>query len=419
MASPPPPILAAEPRPRRLPDWIDAYVEMTKDDRSPEMFRKWAAIATLAQVLERKVWAETFEVVFPNMYIFLVGPSGAGKTVAFAPAIHMLDKWEDNRIAPTRVSIQSLMDAMANNQVRILLPRQKDMYMYHSLRVFVSELGVFMHIYDSLMAANLTDIWDGTSPKYEESKRTGNIKHNIANPTISILASTTPEHLQRILPDGAWSEGFMSRTMIIYSEAATEWKSMFTKKRQKKLGLPQGDKLKEDVAHDLVQINNILGEIEFTEEAMMKLDEWDRGGREPLPLHPKLRTYCERRGHQLVKLCQIASVSRSATKQITVSDFDRALGWLLEAERALPDAFKQMSYSGDKAVMDEGRFYVVQETAKRKGPIPDHNLAQFLSNKTSVQNVSRLIEMMTRLKMISVKFDGKVRLVDADPTYRP
>lgn len=40
-------------------DWITDFVASTETMRSPDSFRLWGGIATIAAVLERRVWTET------------------------------------------------------------------------------------------------------------------------------------------------------------------------------------------------------------------------------------------------------------------------------------------------------------------------------------------------------------------------
>src|SRR6058998_1960543 len=76
---------------RRLSSWIDEFVEYTSHIDSPEIFRRWTAITTIAAVLEQKVWGWTTDYVYPNMYTFLVGHPGVGKTRTIKAAQKMCE----------------------------------------------------------------------------------------------------------------------------------------------------------------------------------------------------------------------------------------------------------------------------------------------------------------------------------------
>src|SRR5437867_4059065 len=75
---------------RRTKSWIEDFVKFTASIESPEIFRRWTAITTIAAVLEQKVWAWTNDVIYPNMYTFLVGHPGVGKSRTINEARKML-----------------------------------------------------------------------------------------------------------------------------------------------------------------------------------------------------------------------------------------------------------------------------------------------------------------------------------------
>src|SRR5947207_2880446 len=70
---------------RRLcQSWIDSFVNHTANLESAPIWRRWAAIATIGAVLEQKVFVTTSSPLYPNLYVFLVGDAGLGKTRAIA-----------------------------------------------------------------------------------------------------------------------------------------------------------------------------------------------------------------------------------------------------------------------------------------------------------------------------------------------
>ena len=62
-------------------DFVDAFVALTDERPSPELFRKWAAITTLSGALEKRVWCMTKAgPQYANLYTMLVAPPGIGKS---------------------------------------------------------------------------------------------------------------------------------------------------------------------------------------------------------------------------------------------------------------------------------------------------------------------------------------------------
>lgn len=65
---------------RKLDNWIEGFMEYTDHLPSPELFRKWSAIAAVAAALERRCWVHTMgSNLYPSMYIVLVAPPGGGE----------------------------------------------------------------------------------------------------------------------------------------------------------------------------------------------------------------------------------------------------------------------------------------------------------------------------------------------------
>src|SRR6266436_9736192 len=73
-------ILSPASAPRRLPDWIEAFVAYTSGLPTPLIIRKWAAISAVAAALERKVWINSLNTeLYPNLYVMVMAPPGIGK----------------------------------------------------------------------------------------------------------------------------------------------------------------------------------------------------------------------------------------------------------------------------------------------------------------------------------------------------
>src|SRR5688500_3476068 len=107
---------------RKLPSWIDGFCEYTSIFPSPDIFRRWAAISIISSVLERKVWLRAFGTeTYPNMYIVLCGPPGAGKGI-IPHAERFIRTIPESHIAPSATSPQALTDALNDARRSIARP---------------------------------------------------------------------------------------------------------------------------------------------------------------------------------------------------------------------------------------------------------------------------------------------------------
>jgi hypothetical protein len=367
---------------------------------APEIFRKWAGIGVLSSVLERRVWNQTGKgVLFPNLYIVLVGPPGTGKSLVVSFSEKVIRAVQDIHVAPSSVTAASLVDTLQLAIRKILHPT---FFQFNSLAVMSSELQNFLPAYETTFMGMLTKLYD--CELYEERRRTGKVQHiRIDNTHLSLLAGTTPSYLSSLLPEGAWDQGFTSRTIFVFSEAPEGVGEIF----QEEEDFDYNEQLLQDLIADLKGILHLVGQVQWSLPAKKAIQKWANDGRPPVPEHGRLTHYNTRRTTQVLKLGLIASVARNNDMLVEPQDFDMALAWLLEAERVMPDIFRQMSTTVESRSMEDARFYLKQVSVKLNGPVPEHFLLAFLKDRIPSQHLAKVIEIMVKSRMLKASYkDG-------------
>lgn len=375
-----------------MTDWINEFVAATEGINSPEIFRKWGAIYALSAAMERKVWVRTGgSDMFPNLYVIFVAPAGVGKSESTWRAREVITSLEDHFIAPSSVTKASLIDALAAAKRVATQPLPDEPLRFNSLPIVSNELGVLIPKYDMEFMAALTDLWD--CKPYEETRRTKELKIKIEKPQLGLLAACTPDYLRTTLPEGAWEQGFLSRTMLIFS-GETTYKDMFDES-------DEDDKLA-GVKASIKDRGKIVGKMEFTAGAKEAFRNWHKNKCEPAPKHPKLTSYSTRRPVHLVKLSMIASMSESTSLIITQEHILRALDWMVEIEHFMPGIFKAMVTGGTSKIIEECYFYLYTEYNKAgKSPISEYRLHRFLMEKAPfAHQIPQIIELMKSSKLI-------------------
>lgn len=372
---------------RRLLNWIDSFLEYSDILPSPRMFRKWAAVGILAGAMEQKVWTKTSGLIlYPNLYMILVGPPGVGKSAVLAQSERMLRSVQDLCIAPSSVTTASLVDSVHDAARKVLYP----VFMqFNSLTVVASELGVFLPQYDPAYMNTLCKMFDGEL--YEERRRSTKSHIKIDKPQLTIIGGTTPSYLNSFLPDGAWDQGFTARTIFVYNGESVRPSLFGAEPNYKTL-----EKIYIDLLNDLNSIAALTGEVTWTEEAKAAISGFYESGMHPIPDHGKLSHYTPRRIMHLIKLCMIVSVSRSSTLVIEKEDYLTAKQLLLEAEAAMPDIFKSMGTSVDARAMEDAFYFVYQTALKDKKPVAEFRLVSFLKDKVPSHSVMKIVEIMVR-----------------------
>lgn len=370
---------------RKCQSWIESFVKYTDNLESAPIFRRWAAITTIAAVLEQKVFVTTSSPLYPNLYVFLVGDAGIGKTRPIMAARGFIDEMPEPHLGHTSMTMAALVDMLAENK-RTIINMPDPAVEYNSLVIVADELSAFMDQYDSGLIAGLTTFYDVVP--YSQGRRTRDIKIKIARPQLNILSGSTPSNLIKFVPEFAWEQGFTSRVILIYSDERPLIDVFHTPSIIKP----------PDMIYDLKTINSLIGQFGWDEPFAKAMHDWKLMGYPNVPRHPKLTHYCSRRFAHLLKLSMIASVDRGNDLMLTVIDFNKAMGWLLEAEAMMPLIFQTGQGGIDREAIDEILHFV-----QTKGSVGEASLIRFAKNYVPLYNVARVIEVMEKSGMITAK----------------
>lgn len=359
------------------------------------MFRRWTAIATIASVLSRKVWVHTYgSDLYPNLYIFLVGAPASGKTVPID--VVREDIWRELKegyfVAPKSLTSAALSDTLAEAKVRVLRPASVPPFVeFNSLSILSPELGTFISSYDNDFIQRLTDLYDNGA--YEERRRGKDLNLILPKAQLNMLAGTTPSFLGSMLPIGAWDQGFISRVIMVFADY-TERKDLFH--------VPETNQtLRAALIEDLKTIGTLYGKVDWDKPAREAMQAWHQEGGPPAPDHIRLTHYNGRRTAHLLKLCTVASLSRSNERLINLEDFQLALGWLIEAEMYMPEIFKAMrGATMDGSAIDETWYFIWSAWTKEKKPVTESRIIQFLQQRVPSYSVMRILDLLKTSGMI-------------------
>jgi len=371
---------------RKCHSWIESFVETTRVLESPEIFRQWSAISTLAAVLEQKVHVVSGgSPLYPNLYCALIAHPGVGKTRTIMAAKKYYMETPDPLPAPTSMSASSMIDALTKSK-RTIVRMPEGPLEYNTLYITADELSAFMHDYSAEAMGFMSHCYD-TTP-YGQTRRGNDLNIKIKSPQINLIFGTTPSNLVKYMPEVAWEQGFTSRVMMIFSDERTIGDDFAERNTE----------LNPDLIHDLNHISTMVGEYKVTEDYRDLVAKWRQLGEEPVPTHPKLIHYATRRRVHLYKLSMLSAIDRSDSLLLTREDFNRAMTWMTEAEKTMPEIFKAGAGNADARAMDEIYYFVL--TLSKHGPVPEHKIVNFAKERLPMNSIERVVNIMVQAGML-------------------
>lgn len=200
--------------------WLGDYLDFSGGLEACPRFRFFSACCVLGAAINNKVWVQRGEEgllpkLFPNPWIVLLSPPQRGhKTSTINMAVNCLTQaFEEVRILADKITPEAVVNALS-------APQQPKDFIRIGPRdatglVKAPELSVFFgkQQYNIGLVSLITDLYD-----YREtwcSETIGRGKNILKNNCISILGGSTPNWLQQMLPQDAFTGGFMSRFIIV------------------------------------------------------------------------------------------------------------------------------------------------------------------------------------------------------------
>lgn len=309
---------------RKLTNWLEAYLVLTNDTESPEEYHRWTALSIIAGAVRRKVFFDMGHfLLYPNMYIVLVGPAGrCKKSTAMRIGRGMLS--EINGVNFTTDSI---------TRERMILDLAQCFVDGHSsMTAYSSEFASLLTSSGMDMVVFLTDIFDSPSEWSHRTKTGGTNK--IKAPYLNLMGATTPDWIAKAMPLDTVGIGLTSRIIFVYQDTprVRPWRPKLT---------PEQKRLRELLVEDLQAMSLLSGEYEIADDADEFYNTWYTSRIEkPNPTgDPRLNGYYERKPIHLLKIAMIIAASRRDELLITHSDMELALSLFEEVEERMPKVF--------------------------------------------------------------------------------
>lgn len=320
---------------------------------APENMLFWVGVSAIAGALQRKVYFNMGKFRWhPNFFIVLVAPPGVvAKSTTSGYAMDLLKKIDGVKFSPSVLTWQALTARFKKVREDFILNLYDmegkviggESSSQSAMTLFSSELGTLIHNNDRDMLDALTQLYDGNSFE-KETMKDGVI--TVENPSLNLVACTTPEWISSNFSAYSIGSGLLSRMLMVYASEKRQlvaWPGLVQEDEQEKA-------LRADLVDDLKEIAAINGKMEATPEAYAWGDEWYKD------LHQNARArmgdsradgYIARKQAHLVKLAMVLSASRSNDRVILLRDMQRADELTSALEKDMPMLFDFMGKTRD------------------------------------------------------------------------
>ncbi len=319
---------------RVLADWLNAYVDYTKNSEPPRSYHLWTGISVLAAALQRKVYIKWYMgKMHPNLFTVLVGPSGkCRKGTALAFGQDLIRQVPGIRMISQRTTTEQLIRDMKESLSEFTEPSTQQIELHCSMTVMSGELAVFLGNSNIDFLAVLTNLYDSEDTWEYRTKHQGQDK--IKGVCLNFLGGTAPDWIKTMIPEAALGGGFTSRIIWI-----VEWDK--GKIVADPTPTPRMYTLRDQLIGDLEHIYTMAGEMVQEAAAIEYYEEWyeEQTKNPPFEGDGKFGGYCARRAAHVRKLSMILSASRSPERLIRLEDLKRAITLLEAAEITMPEAF--------------------------------------------------------------------------------
>lgn len=380
---------------RELTDWLEAYLRYAKDSEPPISYHTWTALSLIAGALQRKVYLRWgSEVIYPNMYVVLVGPSGRARKGTAMSIGKDIMRNVGIMLASDSITREALIQDMKQAVSTYVDGTTGETKWHCAITAFSPELSVFLGQRETRFLADLTDWYDCAESWEYRTKHGGT--DEVQGVCFNLLGATAPDWLQSILPQEAIGGGFTSRVVFVVEEnkGQTVAEPVMTDEHVR---------LRKALIKDLERIAVVSGQMKFTPDANQAYVDWyndiedkiDRGN--PPIDDPRFSGFVDRLATHIKKLSMLLSASRSSDLKIEAEDFDRAVEIMDRTMPKMPKTFGGIGSSPYSEVTEKIITYI-----QRKGTIDRATLMKRFYRDVDIQTFNLIEQALEQMKIVSV-----------------
>lgn len=370
------------------------YMECWPICESPRSFILLAAMSAFGCAIGRRMWVEMdTRRLYPMLNLVLTGPSGLGKTEAITLAQqNLLEKLPQHR-RPMAVEGEATKQKLHEDLVA-------SPHAYFIAEEMASVFGKQKYL--EPMIPYVTELLN-YKDRVERRTKNGDIVI-VLKPSVTIMAGSTVDWLQKQLPDSAIGGGFLPRFLIAHEEHKSKFIPLpdlyLTPELKEKLG-----KLRAEVTRDFVHLTDVQEQkYGFRDyDAMQEFEIWATNHKAATG---HLRPFSERAREFVIRLAMIMALSRKH-KGIEASDVKIAAQIYEWAIQRLQQVAVPVTPEGEMLVKVLELFPTPQTQLTMK------KVVKGMKNYLRAENVHRNVDSLIASGDLVLK-DGNLRRIFKD-----
>lgn len=370
-------------------NFVESFLEYTKDAESPTSYFRWAAYTTIAAVMRDSVWIDlVHQKIYPNMYTLILSrrSSLVKKSTPLRTSMRLLQEINNTKIIHGRATIAGIIGVMTHTKMNF-----ENQPMNGGQCVLYSEEMSSMFIEDHYATDTLTDWYDCYTGKIKWTSTlssTGPIE--VSDLCLTVLGSSNEELIRTVFDSRANQGGLLARTFLIIESQKRLTNSLMFVERQTNTD-------SEMISH-LKRVSRMKGEMTMEHAAKVFYDEWYNSFK-PLAENSST-TGVEGRLHiHALKLAMVKSASEGYSRVITKRHIEEAIQECLDL---LPN-YKLFSTGSNGPLEKIGRDLILCLLESKDFTMPKHKVmwnfwthgSQLVNNTLEALSEAQNIEMFT------------------------
>lgn len=374
--------------------YIRDYLIYSTNNEAPEMFHVYAGYSTLSSAIGRRVWLPRGEnVMYPNIYVLLIGSAGSGKSTALRNAKRLLAQLD----VPLSYSVETpeglcrFMGGDAKKDPPVISPcclplpwPDGQLRDTHNITIVANEFIDFISKNQEGWTSMLNNIYD--EDKYDY--RTKNVGEDVLiGPYVVLLGAIPTETQKKLQRQEIIDTGFARRAILQYGERRTH------DPHPDPIFGDEEKAARERCLKRLKEIQRLRGPMFRTPDGAKWWDTWYRKHSHSINRRatPSTLGWLMSKPDQVIKLAILNSLSLRDDLTITAEDFELGISFLDETEKTFNMVFGGIGRNELAAVAMQ----ILNYMTNRDEPMSfKAMLGQFFSMFTSGKGQSELTEVL-------------------------